>query len=353
MGRVDRRLLRVMRELIAQGATVHLICQPGSPMTEPALAMGATVAPYRLDRWNYVRTRSRVKKYLRRFQPAVVHCTGLEAELIVRTAARSLHTKVVDSLHCARADLRSESPVARAIARRLDRGTRPAVDLFVVDCASLADRLVAEGVDRSKILIDLPSVDIAEVRAAAERPAAVPRAHGRPVVGYVGRLEPSRGLDVLAAAAPVLQLGGHPATVVIAGEGPAAGALRRGQFAQYVELLGPVENAPATLTALDVCCFPSTCPGVPTTLLEAAVLGKPIVASAVEGVEELFENGREIVLVPPGDPSALAAAIGRLLADGDEAADMGERARLRAVDEYSAAVSVTRHLNLYRSLTSA
>lgn len=353
LGRVDRRFLRVMRALIAEGAGVHLICQVGSPMADAAREMGAEVAPYRLDRVNFLRTRSRVRKYLRRYRPAIVHSTGLEGDLLVRLAAKELDVRIVDSLTCTSRSLDTESPIVRRVARGIDESTRDRVAAFVVDCAEIAEELTAEGVDRERIVVDHPSVDIGEVREAAEPEVKLPHEPGSALVGYAGRVEPSRGLETLAAAAPILELAGHPASVIVAGDGPALAELRRAPFASYVTFLGAVDSVPAVLRALDVCCFPSLEAGVPTTLLEAAALGRPIVAAHVAGVEELFEDGREIALVPPGDPPALAHAVAGLLSAPEEAAEMAERARLRTVDEYSAPASVERHLALYRTLTPA
>jgi glycosyltransferase involved in cell wall biosynthesis len=117
-----------------------------------------------------------------------------------------------------------------------------------------------------------------------------------------------------------------------------------------IEFMGPVVSAPAVLASLDVCVFPVTEAGTPTSLLEAAALGQPIVASAVSGVADLFEDGAEISLVPPGDPAALARAVSRLLGEPERARQMGERARMRVIDEYSAAAAVERHLELYQRL---
>jgi glycosyltransferase involved in cell wall biosynthesis len=115
-------------------------------------------------------------------------------------------------------------------------------------------------------------------------------------------------------------------------------------------LPGKVASVPAVLARLDVCCFPSTGPGVPTSLLEAAALGRPIVASRVPGIEDLFEDGKEVLLVPPDDADALAEAVAALLADPECATSMGERARLRTVDEYGSYAAVARYLELYKQL---
>ncbi len=347
MGRVERRMLRVMEALVARGSTIHLICTPHHPIGTEAAALGVEVAPYHLDKLNFFRTRSRVRKYLQRYQPVVVHSTGLDADLIARWAARGIRTAAVNSITCVSWPRRGKGPISTAVRRYLDGSTLDRVDVFVVDCATLVNRLVGASVPRECVLVDHPSVDLAEVLLEAEEPVKLPERPAGPLVGYGGRMELSRGLEHLVAASAILDARGTIAEVVIAGEGPLLKRLRADTGSSRVRYLGYVDSVPAVLKHLEVAVFPSVGPGVPTALLEAAALGRPIVASRVEGIEELFEHGSEIRLVLPGDPRALAAAIAEMLADPVAARAMGERARLRMVDEYSSAVSIERHLAVY------
>jgi glycosyltransferase involved in cell wall biosynthesis len=347
MGRVERRMLRVMAELVARGSTVHLICAPHHPIGDEAAALGVEVASYRLDRFNYFRTRSRVRKYLERYHPIVVHSTGLDADLIARWAARGLRTAAVNSLTCVAWPRRGRGPVSTAIRRYLDATTIDRTDLFVVDCTALVNRLVGASVPRECVVVDAPSIDIAEVLREAEEPAQMPERPIGPLVGYGGRMELSRGLEHLVAASAILDARGTIAEVIVAGEGPLLKELKGDTRSSRVRYLGYVESVPAVLKRLSVAVFPSVGPGVPTALLEAAALGRPIIASRVEGIEDLFEDGSEIRLVPPGDPRALAVAISDVLADPVAARAMGERARVRTIDEYSSAASVERHLEVY------
>ncbi|MDP2300365.1 MAG: glycosyltransferase, partial [Actinomycetota bacterium] len=100
------------------------------------------------------------------------------------------------------------------------------------------------------------------------------------------------------------------------------------------------------------CVFPSSVPGIPTPLLEAAALGRPIVACDVDGIREMFADGVEIVLVPQGNAPALAEAVSALLDDPDHARALGKAARLRAIDDYSAAAATRRGLDFIRTLSA-
>ncbi|MHB1340741.1 MAG: glycosyltransferase family 4 protein [Coriobacteriia bacterium] len=351
LGRIERRWLRVMEALVADGATVLVICALHAPIEDPARAVGATIAPIRLDKLNLIRTRSRMRKYIKRYRPPVAHSTGYEADVLLRWAAKDLPVKVVTSALCATWPPKGLGAIDTWFRRRLDRRSLSRIDAFLVDCEDLAERVVAAGVARDRVVLDPPSVAIA--RMAEESRAAVTLPVGSPVVGYAGALERNRGLPMLASLSLKLRECFPDARVVVAGEGPArAGIVAAGRDGR-LDLLGGVTSVPAVLAALDVCVYPVTEAGTPTSLLEAAALGRPIVASAVSGIADLFEDGVDLVLVPPNDSAALATAVIGLLEDPQRARSLGEHARHTVIDKYSSAAAVKRHLDLYRRLSAS
>ncbi len=346
IGRVERRWLPVIEELCRRGTSVHVICALRAPFEAPAREAGATIAPYRLDKFNLIRTRSRMRKYLLRFRPAIVHSTGYEADVLTRWAAHGLPTRLVTSAIGAAWPPAGIGPLDTWVRRRLDRDTLVRVDRFFVDGEDLASRLASVGVDRARIIVDPPSVALGEVVERAREPLDLGPG---PVVGYAGALEPSRGLVTLAAAAPRIASGAPGVRIVVAGEGPARRSLLSAAADGRIELLGPVPSVPAALAAFDVCVFPSNRPGTPTSLLEAAALGRPIVAAAVLGIADVF-SPEEVRLVPPDDSEALAAAILELLTHPDRARAFGERARLAVIDRMTVRGTVERHLACYEEL---
>ncbi len=347
MGRVERRLLRVMSALVSLGSDVHLICTPRSPLAVEAQEVGIEVAPYALDRFNYVRTRSRIVKYLDRVGPLVAHSCGYDADVLLRAAAKDSATAVINTIPGIDFPRAARDPFTRTVRRALDSRTRDTASAIVTDCRRVVDQLSESGFPRDAIVLDPPSIDIAEVKEQAEQKVDLSGVSG-PLVGYGGRIEESRGLENLVAASAILNARGVMVQTVIAGEGPLLRTLKDSVQSSRVKYLGWVDSVPAVLKELEVAVFPSTRPGVPTSLLEAAALGRPIVATRVEGVEELFEHPTEIRLVEPGDPKALVAAIADLVEDREAAQEMAQRARHRVIDEYSSSASIERHLALYR-----
>lgn len=348
LGRVERRWLRVIKALIERGATVLVICPLRSPIEDRARALGATIAPYRMDKRNLVRTRSRLRKYLKRYRPAVAHATGFHADLVLRRAARGLPVKVAVSLMCGKWPPHGTGSLKTRVRRSADVRTLERVDAFFVDCTALTRDLTAAGVVPERIVFDPPSIAVGRVTEEATTPLARP--HGQPLVGYAGALELNRGLETLVAVEPLLRERYPHIGIAIAGDGPARASLEAAAADGRIDLMGPVGSVPAVLASLDVCVFPMTGSGTPTSLLEAAALGRPIVASGVSGAGDLFVDGVEVSLVTPGDAVALADAVSRLLDSPERAREMGELARMRVIDEYSAPVAVERHLQRYRQL---
>jgi glycosyltransferase involved in cell wall biosynthesis len=84
------------------------------------------------------------------------------------------------------------------------------------------------------------------------------------------------------------------------------------------------------LPGFDVFCLSSRFEGLPLAMLEAMATGVPVVATAVGGIPEVVTDGVDGLLVPAGDPSALATAIGKILDDDALAADLATAGRTRA-----------------------
>lgn len=154
----------------------------------------------------------------------------------------------------------------------------------------------------------------------------------------VGNLDrAAKGVDVLLQA--LARCTHANLRVGIAGGGrllPELRALRdRLGLPQTVEFLGAVSNVPELLAASRALVLPSRWEGLPMAMLEAMERGLPVVATAVGGIPELVESGVNGILVPPDEPTKLAAAIDRVLGDPVWAAGLGRASRRLACDRFS------------------
>jgi glycosyltransferase involved in cell wall biosynthesis len=154
----------------------------------------------------------------------------------------------------------------------------------------------------------------------------------------VCRLEPQKGVDVAIRALEEIP-GAH---LVVLGEGPQRAELER-LANERVHLPGRVPDVAAWLRRADVLVHPVRWEGFGLAVLEAMLAGLPVVATNVSSLPELV--GEAGVLVPPDDPSALAAAVNRVLADSTR---YGERGQERAHAEFSVARMADRTLAVYK-----
>ena len=180
---------------------------------------------------------------------------------------------------------------------------------------------------------------------------------GTPLVGAIAMLRPMKAVDVLVAAFAHLRARVPDAHLVIAGDGP----LRPEVEAQItalgvgdaVHLLGVREDVPNILRSLDVAVLPSDSEGSPIALIEAMVAGRAIVASRVGGMPWILDEGSCGVLVPPRSPELLAGEIADLLDDPDRRGELGERARERALGDFTIASVASHWSALYRELSGS
>lgn len=174
------------------------------------------------------------------------------------------------------------------------------------------------------------------------------------VVGNVGRLAPQKGQRHLIGAMPALLERVPRAHAVIAGSGHLEDYLRdlaaEVGVAERVHVLGPRKDVPALMHAIDVFAMPSIWEGFGLVLLEAMAAGRPIVASRVATIPEVVLDGETGLLVPPGDPLALAEAVARLANDPDFATQLGEAGRARLRRHFSIDKMVGDTELLYREL---
>lgn len=180
------------------------------------------------------------------------------------------------------------------------------------------------------------------------------RRQGRPVIGFVGRLEKQKGIAYLIEAVPDILQRYSGLKVLIAGSGSEEISLKelasdRG-VRKNIEFLGFVKQPLEVISQLDIFVLPSVWEGFPYVLLEAMLLRRPIVATNIFGINEIIENERSGILVKERDPKSIANAILDLLAHRAKARRLGRAARGRLMRSYTVNRTASQILTLYSSL---
>jgi glycosyltransferase involved in cell wall biosynthesis len=221
---------------------------------------------------------------------------------------------------------------------------------------SEADRrrmIEIEGVRGEKTAV-IPAALVRRDRAGphdARAELGIPR--DAPVIGTVASMRPPKALHVLVDAFVELLRSMPEARLLMVGDGESRSevesyAQRRG-LGERVIFTGNRPDVPALIDAFDVSALSSVSEGTPLFIFESMAQGRAVVSTAVGGVPEVIEDGRSGLLVPPGDPRALASALESLLRDSSrrEAIAAGGRERLR---EFTPERAAERFAALYEEL---
>ena len=278
----------------------------------------------------------------RRHGARVLHASsGAPAQWLV-PAARLSGLPLLVHLHC------------RYLRRsRMVLGLRWADRLVGVSTEVLAGPL-ADGVPeaRTRVIANGVDFDRLDAQAAADLRSALGLRAETLVLACLGQLHPVKGQDVLLRALTALP---PHVILLLAGEGPERAALERqaaaAGLAGRVHFLGRVDPVAPVYRAADIVVQPSRNEGFGLVLAEAGGFGLPVVASRVGGIPEVVVDGETGLLVPKEDPAALAAALGRLVADPGLRARLGQAARARCRALFDVRRMATGFTDLYAELT--
>jgi glycosyltransferase involved in cell wall biosynthesis len=259
-------------------------------------------------------------------------------------------------------------PLAKTIAAVERRNLRDA-SLIVVVSQPLKDELVGEGIDPDRVLVNPNGVDASELaEARADPPTEWRRRMGLPqalTVGFVGTFGLWHGVKLLPEMIERVAGRRGDARWVLVGDGPlhagVTAEIEQRGLSDRVRLTGVVPRACAVklLASCEICVSPHVpnpdgTPffGSPTKLFEYMGLGRAIVASDLEQIGEVLEDGRTALLTPPGDVLAAADAVVRLLDDEDLRGRLGRAALEEAVANYSWDAHVQRILSALKTAPS-
>lgn len=344
----QKQVLDLHRGLIARGVQSLLLCTRGGELLRRAAALGLPVEGLALrGEWDLVSAWA-VARRLRRWKATHLHLHTSHAQGIGLVAARMAgFSNVV-------ATRRVDFPIRKHLANRWKYG--PSVARYVAISRSVAARLSDFGIPAERIRV-APS-GVALERAAPGAGGAFRRELGLApdalLVGNIAHLSSEKGQRDLVDAIPAV-LAVHPeARFVLVGEGALRGELERRArelgLGERLAFTGFRDDVDVILDALDVFVMSSHAEGLGTAVADALAARRAVVATRVGGIPDIVEDGVEGLLVPPRDPAALAAAIGRLLDDPELRRRLGEAGRAKVERSFSVDAMVEGNLAVYREM---
>jgi glycosyltransferase involved in cell wall biosynthesis len=318
-GGAERIVVQLAADAVLRGDEVA-VASGGGPWVQLVRAAGAAHELVPLDRRSpttTLRAAGELATVVRRFRPDIVHAHNVRA-----TVATALALAVPGPRPALLTTVHGLAPRDYPAAARLLRlaggkviACAPAVARSLLSAGFPARRLT---VITNGVTVEPPSE--AELASARRRFAVA----GRPLVVGIGRLVPQKAWPTLIEAARQLE----EVDVLVAGDGPLRAGLRAAAATagDHVRFVGPVER-PAALLRLARCTVSTAAwEGLPLALLEGLALGTPAVATAVDGVVDVVPPDAAL-LVPPGDPVAVATAVRRVLDEPGLAERLSRAAR--------------------------
>jgi glycosyltransferase involved in cell wall biosynthesis len=302
----------------------------------------------------------RLAEIIRNHDIDVVHTHLFGPTLIGVTTAKMLGRAAVLTRHHSDAIYRIKNLVKRRLYLRLDHYS-----------SAMADHIIAPSIEVRRILLEREKVHASKVslipygqdfrrfQSATDNDVAkVKRELGMDRslnLVCVSRLHPEKGHVYLFEALALLARESLEFSCYLVGEGPERNCLEKTAaklgVGNSIRFLGWRDDALTIMAAADVVVHPSLHEALPSALIEALALGKPIVASDVAGVRDIIDGYGEIV--PPANPRALAESLRMTLADLETAQRRAIRGRLHMFDYMAAARVSEAHLQCYRSVAFA
>ncbi|HYZ32447.1 MAG TPA: glycosyltransferase family 4 protein [Crenalkalicoccus sp.] len=358
-GGVERGTLEIAEALLAAGFRA-LVASAGGALVADLEKLGAQHVTLPLASKNPLciwRNAAALAALVRAEEVQILHARSRAPAWSALLAARRTGARFVTTWHGTYTESLPGKRHYNAVMARGDRVI--AISGFIAEHIRArhplsADRLriIPRGVDPARF--DPATVEPDRVAALRRRWRVPP---GRPVVMLPARLTGWKGQAVLVEA--MARLPGEAVALLVGGDkgreayhARLAELVAARQLEDRVLIVGHTPDMPAALLLADVVVHASTEPeAFGRTVIEAQAMRRPVIASDLGATRETVEDGVTGWRVPPGDPRALAAAIGRVLSLAEEErAALGARAREAVLARYTTAAMQAATLAVYREL---
>ena len=261
----------------------------------------------------------------------ILHCHLVASNIVAKPLGRLCRVPVILNHDHTNDDYRANERLRLALDAL---SNRLASHIIAVSDSCRRFLIVRERVPSEKITLIQNAIDLRRFSAACGTRSEARKALGLPdncpVIAGVGRLNPQKNFSLfIRVAAEVLKR--HPrAAFVLAGDGPEEGLLRKLALecgvAERLHFCGYVSDARQVYLSADVVLMPSLFEGLPMSLLEAMAMRVPVVASALDGIAEVVDDGRDGFLVPSGDAQLFCERVCELIGNPSLAAELGAAA---------------------------
>jgi glycosyltransferase involved in cell wall biosynthesis len=339
----------LLEGMLARGWPAAVVCPPGSILEDRGRARSWPVHTVPMHGELDVAAGHRIARIARDGGLSILHAHSSHA------LALGLWARLFDRRLRLVASRRVDFPIRGHFLSRLKYSTGT-LDRIICISAAVRAQLLADGVPPGKLVVIPSGVDTRRF-AGVRPPPHFRRSLGIPsghlVIGTVAALADHKDYPTLLRAARIVLDKEPDISFVAVGDGPlhkeiAALARELGLGKRFL-FQGFREDVGRYLKVFDVFVLASKTEGLGTSVLDAQALGLPVAACRAGGIPEIVTDRETGLLVPPGEPDALAAALLELAHDPELRAKLGAQAK-KAVQEHDVSRTVESHLELYRTL---
>ncbi len=339
----ERYVLTLCAELAQLGVTPFIACLPDSPLCREARQLHLQTLPV-LQQGNPLRNVRALTSALRENRITLIHAHNGRATLLAALTRRKIDIPALMTQHFLAPQFTTYRGPKRLVAGVAHHWVnRRLAHVIAISEAARSAMITREHIPPGRITtvpngISLIEEPDAERRAMIRRELSI--ADNQPLVVTVARLAAEKGISCLLQSIVLVGKTYSEARFVVVGAGPLQEQLLREAKQWGIEdrltFTGFRGDAQNFIAAGDIFVLPSPAEPFGLVLLEAMALAKPVIATRAGGPLEIVEADRTGLLVPPGDPNALADAITRLLSQPDTAQTMGQAGRLRFEQHFTA-----------------
>jgi len=355
IGGAEQELLRVLEHLDREQFLPFVVCPGSGPLLNQVRKLGVLVYPASLPPWRKIKTILKIPgavwlifRLIRDLRIDLVHVNDYWWGPLTSMAARI--AKVPCVVH-----IRQEVEPIRIPQYWFKKPQR-----LIAVSNGIKKVVVESGVEASKIIVLHSGVDTSMSADAAEG-KRIRDCYGllpdQPVIGTVANIFPRKGHEFLIEAIREIQKELPRIHCLIIGEGdPDYRALlleriEKAGLEKAITFTGFQSGVLAYIAAMDVFVLPSLLEGFGIVLLEAMIMERPVVATAVGGIPEIVEDQATGFLVPPGNSRALTEKILTFLRDPALRKRLGQAGRKRVLEHFSIDCMVSQLQKLYGELT--
>lgn len=346
-GGSNSRILSLMTR--SKAGTIGLAGLKNGVITQQAMQMGLkvhAVAGHKAD----PRLLFRLMKVIREEGYNVLDSQNIQSKFWANLAALFTGTALVSTLNSWYAHEHSTTLMKGRLYSSLELLTNQSLDLYITVSEKDREMLLRSGIPEQAIELIYNTIDL-DISAIPANRDELKKEFDLPAQAIIctgiGRLVPQKGFDILIEAFAQIASQVPDLYCLIIGEGDDKAKLleqiRAAGLDKRIRLLGYQDRSKAMsiLKSSDIFVMPSRYEGTPIALLEAAALGRPILAACAGGIPELVTHEQHAYLVPTHDPAALAEGFVRLAQDREYARRLGESAQQRVRERFNPESQVT------------